>query len=430
MEDRGNVGFAMTMNSSVNHTLPDTSGLTNRQNNIGLGLFYVAYIIFEVPSNLLMAYVNPAFWLGRIIITWGIVTGSMAAISLPWHFYLLRFLLGLFEAGFWPGLAYYLTLWYKPEEISTRIGVAYLAAPLAGGMGGLISAGVQLIDTKGRLYGWQWLFLITGVVSFILGVATLFYLPSTPEKSKKFLTEEERLQIKSRLATGHVVTEKKTIKKELKQAIYELHSVNVWAFSLLYFPPVMAATSLGYFIPKIVQQIGNFDSIEVSLMSIPPYFFGGVVVYIVTRCSDYYGSRGYFMVSCCLVAFVGFTVLSFTNSTGSRYFGLMLVSGGTYPTVPLCMAWTTNSYEDPVTIASVTGIVSSVANFSSLVVTFALYSGWPSDGPKYIGSNMINGGAMLLTALIALLLRYRLAKMNQTIRVEGPIEGKTRPYIL
>lgn len=214
--------------------------------------------------------------------------------------------------------------------------MSYLAAPASGAVGGLISAAVQLIDTRGHLYGWQWLFLISAIVSLLFGVATLFYLPSTPERAKKFLTEDERKRVQERLAIGEPQQErKKGFKEGLNQLGQELKDFKIWVFSILYFAPVMAATSLGYFVPKIVQQIGEFTSIQVSLMSIPPYVFGGLAVYIVTRCSDYYNTRGWFMVGCCLTSFVGFTILSFSDSIGARYFGLMVVAGGTYPTVPL-----------------------------------------------------------------------------------------------
>ncbi|EIE83499.1 hypothetical protein RO3G_08204 [Rhizopus delemar RA 99-880] len=420
----------MTMNSAEKHTLADTSGLTSHQNNIGLGLFYVGYIIFEVPSNLLMAHVNPAHWIARIMITWSIVTGCMAAISRPWHFYLLRFLLGVFEAGFWP--AYYNTLWYRPEEISSRIGVTYLAGPASGAVGGLISAGVQLIDTHGHLYGWQWLFLISAIVSLLFGIATIFYLPSTPEKSTRFLTEDERTRVQRRLETSdaHESVEERNLKRGWIQVLSELKDFKIWIFCVLYFTPVMAATSLGYFIPKIVQQIGQFTSIQVSLMSIPPYVFGGLMVYVITRCSDHYSSRGWFIVGCCLISFIGFTVLSFAGSVGARYFGLMIVAGGTYPTVPLSMAWTANSKDDPVAVASATGIVSSVANFGALICTFALYSGWPSDAPRYVGSNMINGGAMVVAAICAFLLRLHLSRVNSVIEKEGYVGERTHLYIL
>ncbi|KAI7900517.1 major facilitator superfamily domain-containing protein [Cokeromyces recurvatus] len=438
VEDRSNVGYAMTMNKSEKHTLMDTAGLTGHENNIGLGLFYVAYIIFEVPSNLMMAHVNPAHWIARIMITWSIVTGCMAAISKPWHFYLLRFLLGAFEAGFWPGITYYNTLWYRPEEISSRIGVTYLAGPASGAFGGLISAGVQLIDTRGNLYGWQWLFLISAIISIIFGLATIFYLPSTPEKSTRFLNEDERTRVKKRLENSTVVrrprstesVEERNMKRNLKQVFGELRDFKVWLFCVLYFTPVMAATSLGYFLPKIVQEIGTFNSIQVSLMSIPPYVFGMMMVYIITRLSDYYKNRGWFIIGSSCVSFIGFCILSFTKPVAARYFGLMVVAAGTYPTVPLSMAWTANSKEDPVAVASATGIVSSIANFGALICTFALYSGWPSDAPRYIGSNMINAGAMLLAALAAFCLRIHLSKLNKQIEKNGSIGERAYPYIL
>ncbi|CEP08471.1 hypothetical protein [Parasitella parasitica] len=438
VEDRSNVGFAMTMNKDEGHTLMDTAGLTAQQNNIGLGLFYVAYIIFEVPSNLMMAHVNPALWIARIMITWSIVTGCMAAISKPWHFYLLRFLLGVFEAGFWPGITFYNTLWYRPEEISTRIGVTYLAGPASGAVGGLISAGVQLIDTKGGLYGWQWLFLISGIVSLLFGLVTIIYLPSTPEKSTRFLNEDERVRVKQRLESStqqqqvksSETVEERNIKRDLKQVLGELKDFKVWLFCVLYFTPVMAATSLGYFLPKIVQQIGTFTSIQVSLMSIPPFVFGMIMVYVITRLSDHYSTRSWFIIGASCVSFVGFCILSFAKPVGARYFGLMVVAGGTYPTVPLSMAWTANSKEDPVSVASATGIVSSVANFGALICTFALYSGWPSDAPRYIGSNMINGAAMLLAAISAAILRIHLSKLNKQIERDGRVGERTYRYIL
>ncbi|KAI9487277.1 MAG: major facilitator superfamily domain-containing protein [Benjaminiella poitrasii] len=425
----------MTMNKSEKHTLMDTAGLTAHQNNIGLGLFYVAYIIFEVPSNLMMAHVNPAYWIARIMITWSIVTGCMAAISKPWHFYLLRFLLGVFEAGFWP--AYYNTLWYRPEEISTRIGVTYLAGPASGAFGGLISAGVQLIDTRGNLYGWQWLFLISGIISIVFGLATIFYLPSTPEKSTRFLNEDERVRIRKRLEVSTQLTprtaetvEERNMKRNLKQVLGELKDFKIWLFCILYFTPVMAATSLGYFLPKIVQEIGTFTSIQVSLMCIPPYVFGMIMVYIITRLSDRYQTRGWFIIGASCISFVGFCILSFARPIAARYFGLMIVAGGTYPTVPLSMAWTANAKEDPVSVASATGIVSSVANFGALICTFALYSGWPSDAPHYIGSNMINGGAMLIAAISAFCLRIHLQKLNKRIEQDGCVGERTYNYIL
>ncbi|KAI8331198.1 major facilitator superfamily domain-containing protein [Chlamydoabsidia padenii] len=424
VEDRVNVGFSFTMNKQQGHDLATTAHLSARENNIGLGLFYVAYILFEVPSNMIMAHVNPAYWIARIMITWSIVTCCMAVISQAWHFYLLRFLLGVFEAGFWPGIAYYTTLWYRPEEISSRIGIMYLAGPASGAFGGLISAGIQLIDMRGNLYGWQWLFLISGLLSLVFGIATLFILPAKPGQSKGFLTQEEAQQVQQRIQqpqqqqpddNNGKSNKKIVMMRDLRNLKSQLVDYKVWLFCVLYFTPVMAATSLGYFLPKIVQQIDTYSSIQVSLMSIPPYVFGGLMVFIITRLSDRFRDRGWFIIAMCITSFVGFVILSFTKSVGARYFGLMIVAGGTYPTVPLSMAWTANSKEDAVAVASATGIVSSVANFGALICTFALYSGWEADAPNFVGSNMVVGSAMLLAAISAAFLKFRLNHLNGMI---------------
>lgn len=161
-------------------------------------------------------------------------------------------------------------------------------------------------------------------------------LPSRPETSKSFLTEDELLLIQRRLAAtqGQVDAQRKQM-NDWRKVLQELRDYKVWLFSILYFTPVMAATSLGYFLPKIVQEIGSYTSIQVSLLSIPPYVFGGLMVYILTRLSDRCEDRGWFIIGASVTSFVGFTILSFTAHVGVRYFGLMLVAAGTYPTVPL-----------------------------------------------------------------------------------------------
>ncbi|CAO3646704.1 unnamed protein product [Cunninghamella blakesleeana] len=314
----------------------------------------------------------------------------------------------------------------------------YLAGPLSGAFGGLISAGVQLIDTKGHLYGWQWLFLISGLLSLVFGVATIYVFPSKPETSEGFLTEKEIQLVRQRLITNQEddhnngknkdLQLKAILKRDLKNLKLQLLDYKVWLFCILYFTPVMAATSLGYFLPKIVQQIGTYDSIQVSLLSIPPYVFGGLMVFVITRLSDHFKNRGWFIIGTCLTSFTGFVILTFSHSVGPRYFGLMVVAGGTYPTVPLSMAWAANSKEDAVAVASTTGIVSSVANFGALICTFALYSNWEADAPNYLGSNMVVGGSMLLAAIAAAILKYKLKRLNEMIDSSVKVGNAQRDY--
>jgi MFS family permease len=426
VEDRVNVGFALTMNHEVGHDLNTILNMTGPQGNIGVGLFYAAYILFEVPSNLIMTRVRPSLWLARIMITWGIVTSFFTLVKAQWSFYLLRFLLGALEAGFWPGLAYYMTLWYRKTEQASRIGWYFTASPLSGAVGGLISAGVQLMDGDGHLYGFQWLFLFSGVITFIFGVATIWYLPDTPHRPHRRFTSEELELAKNRLAD-----EKEAVHWSWGDLIAQAKDYKVWLFTLMYLTPVMAVASLAFFVPKIVQQMG-YSSLNVSLLSVPVFVFGTISVVLISRSSDYFKERGWHIIGCAITSFVGFVILSFAPSVGARYFGLLVAAAGTYGAVPPVIAWITNNKDGDVAVASAVAIVSSVANFGALVTTFALYSAWTSDAPKYIGSNMINGGAMLLTGIAAAWCKYTYSKKNRIIRETGmdPETGRKFLYII
>jgi hypothetical protein len=193
---------------------------------------------------------------------------------------------------------------------------------------------------------------------------------------------------------------------------------------------VMAVASLAFFVPKIVQQMG-YSSLNVSLLSVPVFVFGTIFVVIISWSSDHFKERGFHIIGCALTSFLGFIILSFAPSVGARYFGLLVAAAGTYSTVPPVMAWITNNKDGDVAVASSVAIVSSFANIGALFTTFALYSAWPSDAPRYIGSNMINGGAMLLTAMSAAWLKYTYSKKNRIIRDTGsdPQTGRKFLYI-
>lgn len=188
------------------------------------------------------------------------------------------------------------------------------------------------------------LFLISGIISVVFGLANFWVLPSTPSSTKRFLKADEKKLAIERLKEKTTSEDKLDVESKLSQPKYwaglreRLLDGKTWLFSILYLSPVMAATSLGYFVPKIVQQLGTYNSIQVSLMSIPPYVFGGVSVFVVTTMSDRLAVRGLFIICCCVLSFIGFVILSFAPSVGARYFGLMVVAGATYPTVPLVSA--------------------------------------------------------------------------------------------
>ena len=175
--DRVNAGFASLQ---MNHDL----GLTSSQFGLGAGIFFVSYVLFEVPSNLAMAKVGARLWIARIMITWGLVSACMAMIAGPYSFYALRFLLGAAEAGFFPGVMLYLTYWFPSGYRGRIVALFSVAIPLASMIGSPVSGALLQLDGLLGLRGWQWLFIFEAVPAVALGLAALLVLPNNPSKAR------------------------------------------------------------------------------------------------------------------------------------------------------------------------------------------------------------------------------------------------------
>lgn len=168
------------MNESAGHDLAHVLNLSPRQVSTALALFYVAYVIFDLPSNLVMTRLSPRVWMSRIVLAVGLIGTCFAAVTTAWSLYLLRFLLGLVTAGMWPGMAYYLTLFYPPSRTAKRIGMYFTAAQVSAAVVGLVSAGFQKMDGLAGMVGFQWMFLLYGLCAVLLSLALLWWLPDRP----------------------------------------------------------------------------------------------------------------------------------------------------------------------------------------------------------------------------------------------------------
>ena len=177
---RSNIGIAQTMNSEQGHDLMTVLGLTSKDTSTALALFYVAYTIFDFPSNLVMSKLSPRVWMARIVFATSLVGACFAAVQSASTLLLLRFLLGVVIAGMWPGMAYYLTLFYPPSRTAKRIGMYFTASQVSAAVVGLVSAGFQLMDGDLGLVGFRWMFLIYGLVGIVLSFTLLWWLPERP----------------------------------------------------------------------------------------------------------------------------------------------------------------------------------------------------------------------------------------------------------
>src|ERR1700704_4139061 len=271
--DRVNLGFAaLTMNAELKFTPLIFAW--------GAGIFFIGYFIFEVPSNLALEKFGASRWIARIMVTWGIISALMATVSGVWSFYSLRFLLGVAEAGFFPGIILYLTYWYPAEYRARFLAAFAIAVPVSTVIGAPISGLLLGLDGVMGVKGWQWLFIIEGIPSVILGVITWFYLTDRPAKAD-WLTAEQKAWLSSRLES-EIAAKQAAKHLTLGQA---RSSPKVITLSLIYFGFVGALYGMQFWLPQIVKAFG-FSNAQTGFVTAVPYLFGTVAMILWARHSD------------------------------------------------------------------------------------------------------------------------------------------------
>ncbi len=275
--DRVNVGFAKLQ------MLKDLS-LSEAAFATGAGIFFIGYFFFEVPSNVLLKKFGARKWIARIMVSWGIVSSLMMFVKSEWAFYGMRFVLGLAEAGFFPGIIFYLTLWYPSRLRSTRTALFVSAIAVSGVIGNPISGSVMdILSGVWGLAGWQWLFLLEGIPSMIVGIWVIFYLDSRIEDAK-WLDEKE----KALLARNIDEEDKHKHEAKLSDAF---KSGKVWVLSAIYFTLMIGLYGIAFWLPTIVKAFGVKSYLGVGLITAIPYSVATIGMILLSRSSDRTGER-------------------------------------------------------------------------------------------------------------------------------------------
>jgi MFS transporter, ACS family, tartrate transporter len=320
--DRVNIGFAaLTMNADLSFSATVFGN--------GAGMFFLGYVLFEVPSNLMLHKVGARRWIARIMITWGLLSAGMAFIRTPSSFYALRFLLGVAEAGFFPGMILYLTHWIPPQYRTRILGAFLVALPLASVIGGPVSA--LLLDFHvGHLHGWQWLFLLEGIPAVLVGAAVLYVLTDRPEDSR-WLTEDE----KSRLARMLVSDDKAAQSHRAISTRQALSSPRVWLLGVVYFALLIGLYGFNFWLPQIVQGLGALSHSEVGLLTAAPNVVAAAVMYGWARHSHTTNERRSHFAIPALMAASGLAIASQGSPAALVFLGLTLGAVGIYATLPV-----------------------------------------------------------------------------------------------
>lgn len=353
--DRINVGFAKL---HLQEALGVSPAVFNTAYGIGAGLFFVGYFIFEVPSNLILQRVGARMWIARIMIVWGIVSMGFMFLKGVTMFYVMRFLLGAAEAGFFPGVLLYLTYWFPAQERARTIAWFALGGVAAGVVGNPISGALLTMHGLGGLAGWQWLFLLEAIPAIVLGIVVLLYLPNRPQEAG-WLSDREKAWIQSRLQ-GESSSSSSSHSHGLK---FVFTSGLVWLLCLLYF--LMNVGSYGYemWLPTIVKGFSGKSDAVVGLINALPYFIAGIVMLVTSQHSDRTGERRGHVAAAAFSASLGFGIAA-GFSAKNPYIamgGLILAFAGIKSTLGPFWALTT-TYLSGTAAAGGIALINSVGN--------------------------------------------------------------------
>ncbi|KAI5784516.1 high-affinity nicotinic acid plasma membrane permease [Pyronema domesticum] len=444
---RSNIGLSLTMNLSEKHSLPESLGLSSSQISLSLALFYITYILFDLPANLLMLSLPPHLCLSRIVILVGIIGSLHAALTAAWNFYLLRLLLGVVIAGMWPGMAYYISLFYPPQIAGRRIGMYFTAAQVSAAVGGLVSAGFQKMDGLGignGLEGWRWMVLVYGLLAVVDGIAILWWLPDRPDASTRPTTASKsfwaRLEhfiptsppaLVGREAEMHLAHLRKT-RKGGSWSMLDVGKImldpTLYPMILMYLGVVGVGIGVQSFATIIIKSIlPGLTSIQLSLLAAPIWICDLIAILLVTPLSDKYSRhRPVFFIVPALIQIAGLLLTTFAHNGWVRYAGLLVVGFGLGPTVPVTMALASEDFNrrhGEVGVAAATAVVSGLGNIGSVITTWGLYTGWKGDKERgYRGSNLVMCGMVGVSIVNAGWVWWR--RMARLRREEGVVDGR------
>ncbi len=318
--DRVNVGFAkLQMNSDL--------GFSETIYGIGAGIFFIGYGLCEVPSNLLLVRFGARVWIARIMITWGLISAGMMFVEGVWSFYIMRFLLGVAEAGFLPGIIYYLSQWFPRAHRAKAVSWFMIGIPLSVVFGGPLSGWLLGFDGVGGLHGWQWMFLVEGLPAVFLGFAVLFFLTEKPADAH-WLTAEQRAWLNARIDAEHVEAHTKH-GVNLRAAL--LHPT-VWLLAIVMFCCQTGSYGLTFWVPTIVKGLSGYTEFEVGLFSAIPYVAAAIGMVLVGRSSDRTGERFMHIAVPSVFGAIGFIATGFLLSPGLAMLALAVAAVGDYST--------------------------------------------------------------------------------------------------
>ncbi len=403
--DRVNVSFAsLTMNRDLH--------FSSAVYGFGGGVFFLGYFLFEIPSNLLLARVGARKWIARILITWGIIAALEAGIWNEPSFYGIRFLLGLAEAGFFPGIILYLTWWFPSYYRARMIGMFMTAIPISVVLGSIVSGWILTFDQAWGLAGWQWLFVLEGGPAVILGFVVLFFLTDIPDQAH-WLAPAQRTWLNERLASERA--QRETVRR---YALGEtLRNPRVWGLTLVYFGQNVSGYGLVIFLPQIIKRFGVSD-VQTGLINAIPFACAAVAMVLWGLHSDRTGERNKHCAAACFLTFIGLAVCLGIDNPYALMVAIVFSQMGQSSIAPTFWALPTAMLSGTAAAGGI-ALINSVGNLGGFVGPYAMGLVRDATGNFKLGLFAISCGA-LVAGLVVLALGHD--RRLERIRAVKPAE--------
>lgn len=387
--DRANLGFAKA-------AWQVDTGISDAAYALGAGIFFLGYALFEVPSNIVMRRVGAKIWLARIMVTWGIVSALMMFAGEEWIFYLLRVLLGITEAGFFPGVILFLTYWIPLDHRARVNGLFYFGAPLAFIFGGPVSGLLLQFDGFAGLHGWQLMFLVTGILTIVIGIVAFFYLDNGPDQAK-WLSDDERRILLAAIDIEEAAKESHSPRGTLRA----LANPGVLYFAVIYLTIQMSVYGITFYLPtQIAEIVGKPVGLEVGLLTAVPWGFALIVTFVLSRLADRSGQRRLIAASALAAAALGIVLSGVFENPLLALAALSLGAAGFISVQPVF--WTLpTSFLVGAAAASGIALINSIGSLGGFLAPIVKTSAETAFGPS-AGLFLLAGIAFLGAVLIVL----------------------------
>ncbi|KAF2202887.1 MFS transporter [Delitschia confertaspora ATCC 74209] len=399
--------------------------MTGNQYLTGLTLYFVGYVLFEIPCNVILKRTTPKFWLPTLTLVWGIVSTLMGLCQNLTGFLIVRFFLGVAESGLFPGVVFYLSMWYKRTERQYRISLFFSAASLAGAFGGILAYGIAHMRNVGGLSGWRWIFILEGLLTIVISSLAYFFISNYPS-GVSWLSDNEKSYIHTRLMADSDATHAE--KFSWGQVWVAAKDIKCWLYGLAFHTLSLPLYTLSLFLPTIIKDMG-YTAAQSQLLSIPPYAVATIFTVVWAVASERSGRRAPFIIATSSLAIIGYIILLANKNPhrrpGVSYLGTFFAAAGIYPSVALSLSWPAVNVSGQTKRAIANAMQISIGNLGAVLGT-QLYR--PITAPRYVLGHSFALGYLATNIIVVSALWWILNRENKKKQIYLQHNPSTREF--